>query len=72
MITASEAAAIVDKGVENRYREMIDKTIPVWAENGTRVITFKGLTEKHQAELKEAGYKIKESSLTAGEWFIEW
>jgi hypothetical protein len=72
MITAAESAAIVDAGIEARYREMVDKTIPEWAKIGSRVITFKGLTEAHRTELIEAGYKVKESSLTAGEWFIEW
>ena len=71
-MTAQEAAAIVDAGIEARYRKMMDTTIPSYAANGERVIIFKGLTEAHQKELIGAGYKVKESSLTPGEWFIEW
>jgi hypothetical protein len=72
MITAQEAAAIIDAGIEARYRELVDKTIPAYAANGGRVATIKGLTQAHQTELLDAGYKVKESSLTPGEWFIEW
>jgi len=72
MITAQEAAEIADATIEARYRKMRDETIPDWAKSGYRVVTFKGLTQAHQTELIDAGYKMKESSITPGEWFIEW